>query len=131
MKFSVAMCTYNGAKYLEEQLRSLLAQQRLPDEVVICDDGSTDGTIALLEQFVANPLIPVRLFRNPVNLGFSRNFAQAIRLCQGDLIALADQDDIWYPEKLRRLEESFEQAPGMEGVFSDGNIIDDASRTLG
>ena len=131
MKFSIAMCTYNGAKYLAEQLSSLLAQQRLPDEVVICDDGSTDGTITLLEQFVVNAHFPVRLFRNPFNLGFSRNFAQAIRLCQGDLIALADQDDIWYPEKLRLLEAAFKRVPRMEGVFSDGNIIDEASRTLG
>lgn len=131
MQFSVAMCTYNGAKYLTEQLQSLATQQRLPDELVICDDGSTDGTIAILEQFAANPPFPVRLFRNPVNLGFSRNFAQAITLCYGDVIALADQDDAWYPEKLQRLELIFEQQPGIEGVFSDGQIIDDASRPVG
>lgn len=131
MQFSVAMCTYNGAKYLTEQLGSLLTQERPPDELVVCDDGSTDGTIALLQQFAASSPFPVRILENPLNLGFSRNFAQAIRLCRGDLIALADQDDLWYPAKLRRLEEIFQRELGIEGVFSDGEIVDETSRPVG
>ena len=130
MRLSVAMCTYNGEKYLGEQLESLLRQQRLPDELVVADDRSTDGTVALLLQFAATAPFPVRVVENPQNLGFSRNFAQCIALCQGDVIALADQDDVWYPEKLSRLEAIFEAEPGAEGVFSDGDILDQHSRPL-
>lgn len=131
MKFSVAMCTYNGAKYLGEQLAGLVTQHRLPDELVVCDDGSTDGTVKLLEQFATTTQFPVRLFQNPRNLGYSQNFTQAIRLCEGDVIALADQDDVWRPEKLGRLELIFKSEPSIEGVFSNGEIIDDNSRPVG
>lgn len=131
MRFSVAMCTYNGAKYLGEQLESLVTQHRLPDELVVCDDGSTDGTVKLLEHFATETPFPVRLFRNPCNLGYSRNFAQAMKLCEGDMIALSDQDDVWRPEKLGRLEQIFERQASIEGVFSDGEIIDDNSQPVG
>ncbi len=131
MQLSVAMCTYNGARYLREQLESLAGQRRLPDELVVCDDGSADGTVALLEEFAAKSPFPVRLVHNPENLGYRRNFAQAITLCIGEVIALADQDDLWYPEKLHRLEQIFQQHPGIGGVFSDGDIIDDRSRPVG
>jgi glycosyltransferase involved in cell wall biosynthesis len=131
MQFSVAMCTYNGGRYLGEQLESLLTQHRLPDELVVCDDGSTDCTVALLEKFAAKAPFPVRFFQNPLNLGYSRNFAQAMRICDGDLIALADQDDVWYPEKLRRLELIFNTEPNIEAVFSNGEVIDHNSRPVG
>ncbi len=129
-RLSVAMCTYNGARYLEEQLQSLAAQQRLPDELVACDDGSTDETVALLERFSATAPFPVRIVRNPENLGFRRNFAQALDLCTGDLIALCDQDDVWYPPKLRVLEELLARHPAAEGVFSDGDILDAQSQSV-
>ena len=131
MRISVAMCTYNGARYLGEQLESLVTQQRLPDELVVCDDGSSDGTIEILEQFVTKAPFPVRLSRNAHNLGYSRNFAQTMGLCDGEVIALSDQDDVWYPEKLKRMESIFEQYPDVEGAFSDGDIIDDNSRPVG
>ena len=131
MRFSVAMCTYNGAKHLSEQLGSLLTQQRLPDELVVCDDGSKDSTVALLEQFAHEAPFPVRVVQNPQNLGYSRNFAKAVGLCDGDLVALADQDDVWFPEKLHQLELCFEHHPDVEGVFSDGEIIGDDSRPSG
>ena len=131
MQFSVAMCTYNGIRYLGEQLESLVTQHRLPNELVVCDDGSTDGTVKLLEQFAQQAPFHVRVIQNPRNLGYSRNFAKAIRLCEGDVIALADQDDVWRPEKLNRLDLIFQREPGIEGVFSDGDIIDERSRPTG
>lgn len=127
---SVAMCTYNGSRYLTAQLSSLLRQLRPPDEVVICDDGSTDNTAALLLEFSQTAPFPVKLFRNERNLGYSRNFAQAISCCTGDIVALSDQDDIWYPQKLRRIVELFAADPRVGGVFSDGDLIGTDSQPL-
>ncbi len=127
---SVAMCTYNGATYLQAQLQSLAAQQRLPDEVVICDDGSSDGTVAIAERFGASAHFPVRIFRNEQNLGYSRNFAKAVQLCSGDLIALADQDDLWHPQKLERLGTLFAEDASHGGIFSNGDLIGPDSEPL-
>jgi glycosyltransferase involved in cell wall biosynthesis len=130
LTISVAMCTYNGARYLPEQLKSFLDQQRLPDEIVVCDDGSSDATMALLREFVSKAPFPVRLHVNPENLGYSRNFTQAVNLCSGDVIALSDQDDVWYSRKLLRLEEILAARPEAGGVFSNGDLIDTASQRL-
>lgn len=131
VRFSVAMCTFNGEQHLEEQLQSFINQQRRPEELVVCDDGSTDRTLALLESFAASAPFPVHVVRNPQNLGYTRNFVKAIGLCSGDLVALADQDDIWYPAKLRKLEDVFLKEPEVDGIFSDGDIIDGHSEPTG
>jgi len=102
---SVAMCTYNGEQYLQEQLDSIIAQTRLPNEVVVCDDGSTDATLQILDEFQETAPFPVRIYRNGTRLGPTKNFEKAIKLCSGNVIALSDQDDVWMPHKLERLEE--------------------------
>lgn|SRR6187402_543085 len=130
LRISVAMCTYNGSRYLAEQLRSLASQQRLPDELVLCDDGSLDDTVSLAEEFAREAPFVIRVIRNPQNLGYSQNFAKAIELCSGDVIALADQDDVWYPQKLERLSDLFLTYPAMGGVFSNGNLIDGNSELV-
>lgn len=104
MKISVAMATYNGERYLGEQLASLAAQTRPPDELVIMDDGSTDQTQKIVEEFARHARFPVRFDRNESNLGYTRNFLRAARRCTGSWIAFCDQDDIWLPEKLARVE---------------------------
>ena len=96
---SVAMCTYNGDKYLWEQLQSIASQTRFPHELVICDDRFTDSTTDIIRDFTGSAPFPVRLHINPANLGaaakgITRNFEQASRLCTGDLIAFCDQDDV-------------------------------------
>jgi glycosyltransferase involved in cell wall biosynthesis len=106
VRLSIALCTYNGAKFLNEQFASFAAQTRLPDELVICDDGSTDDTPSLVESFAARAPFPVRIEWNPVNLGVTENFKKAVGLCTGDLIALADQDDVWKSDKLARAVET-------------------------
>ncbi|MES2523950.1 MAG: glycosyltransferase family 2 protein [Gemmatimonadota bacterium] len=131
MRLSVAMCTYNGERFLREQLESLEAQTRLPDEVVICDDGSTDGTRAILEMFRAQAAFPVRLYFNEPNLGVLKNFEQAIRHCHGEIIALCDQDDVWLPEKLQRMEQAFVASPSAAFVFTDLDIVDEELRPVG
>lgn len=121
------MCTYNGERYLQQQLDSFLDQSRRPDELVICDDASSDATPAILEGFIARAPFPVRIVRNESNLGSTRNFVQAISLCTGDLIALSDQDDLWRRDKLRLQEAALEDAT-VGGVFSDGELIDEQSK---
>lgn len=125
------MCTYNGARYLREQLASLAAQTRLPDELVVCDDCSSDETRSLLEEFKARAAFPVRLYFNEQNLRSSKNFEKAIRLCEGELIALCDQDDVWLPEKLERTEATFAASPDVGLVFTDLEVVDENLRPLG
>jgi glycosyltransferase involved in cell wall biosynthesis len=130
-RISVALCTYNGARFLVPQLDSFLAQTRLPDELVACDDGSTDETLAILERFKGHAPFPVRLFRNDTRLGSTKNFEKAIGLCTGDLIATSDQDDVWLPEKLALSESALAGDPGRGLVFTDADVVDDDLRSRG
>ena len=130
MRISVAMCTYNGAEFLPAQLESILAQSQTPNEIVVCDDGSTDGTRALLEKFAAASTVPVSLHFNETNLGSVKNFEKAIRLCNGDIIALSDQDDVWRHNKLKLIEEAFNESTTTGLVFSDAEIVDENLRPL-
>lgn len=100
MKISVAMATYNGEHFIREQLDSLAKQTRLPDELVVTDDGSSDSTVEILEEFALVAPFPVRVHRNKNNLGYPNNFLKAASLCRGDWVAFCDQDDIWLPEKI-------------------------------
>lgn len=103
------MATFNGERYLSEQLDSLANQTTLPLELVVCDDCSNDSTIAILKKFSDRMPFPVRIQVNQQNLGFSDNFLQAASLCSGDWIAFCDQDDVWMPDKLKRIEESIQR----------------------
>lgn len=96
------MATYNGAAHLQEQLASLAMQTQLPVEVQVGDDGSTDSTIAILQEFAASAPFPVMITSNPTQLGYGENFMQAAKRCSGEWIAFCDQDDVWLPEKLAR-----------------------------
>jgi glycosyltransferase involved in cell wall biosynthesis len=125
MRISVAMCTYNGAVFLPAQLESIIGQSRKPDEIVICDDGSTDQTRTLLENFAEESSIPVSLRFNQENLGSVKNFEQAIGLCTGEVIALSDQDDVWRSDKLKLTEQAFQSVPTAGLVFSDAEIVDE------
>lgn len=128
---SVALCTYNGARYLEDQLESIAAQALAPAELVVCDDCSTDDTVPILERFAGSAPFPVRIFRNERNLGSTKNFEKAIGLCGGDLIALCDQDDIWLCGKLSEVADTFARFPGAGLVFSDARVVDCALAPLG
>lgn len=97
---SIAMATYNGAKYLREQLDSLYAQTRLPDEVVAVDDCSTDGTLEILEAY--HQKYGLSYFVNESRLGINLNFGKALSLCRGNYVAICDQDDVWFPEKIEK-----------------------------
>lgn len=130
-RISVALCTYNGERFLAQQLASISGQTRLPDELVVCDDRSTDNTVRLLREFGASAPYPVKIFENEHNVGFAANFERAIRLCEGNLIALSDQDDIWYPIRLERSTQEFTAHPEAGLVFSDADVIDDENHSVG
>lgn len=125
----VVLCTYNGGKYLRQQLESILAQTRPPEQILILDDCSKDGTVAIAQRYAkGNPRI--RLIQNETNLGFIRNFEKGITLCEMDYIALSDQDDIWLPEKLERLAAELESNPGAGMAFGNAEyIMADGTRT--
>src|SRR5262245_2492499 len=99
-RVSVALCTHNGARFLDAQLHSLAAQSQLPHELVIGDDASTDGTIEQLERFAKEVPFPVRITKNPEPVGVTENFSRTLAACSGDVLMPCDQDDVWHPEKI-------------------------------
>ena len=131
MRVSIAMATYNGSAYVAEQLDSFARQTRLPDELVICDDCSTDDTVAKVEGFAAYAPFTVRIERNPQNLATTANFGRAVDLCQGDVILLADQDDVWRPEKIETLARVFEDDASVGVAFSNARVVDAALEPMG
>jgi glycosyltransferase involved in cell wall biosynthesis len=120
---SIAMTVYNGENFLADQLISLNEQSVLPAEIVITDDGSSDETPKIIEEFGSVSKIPVKYFRNETRLGWRKNFLKATSLCQHDLIALCDQDDIWLPEKLQICQRYFHD-PAILAVHHNLRLID-------
>lgn len=129
-RISVALCTHNGGSFLKELLDSLDAQTVRPAELIVCDDVSIDETLDILKDFERHASFPVKIYCNPVRLGVVRNFDQAIRRCSGQIIALSDQDDIWYPEKLARLVPKLAE-PGCYATFCNADVVDEALRPMG
>ena len=96
-KMSIALCTYNGELFLQEQLDSYINQTLLPNELVINDDCSTDSTVAIINDFVKNAPFLCKI--NEANLRLTKNFERAIVRSTGDYIFLSDQDDVWKKDK--------------------------------
>ena len=130
MKISVALCTYNGEKFLSEQLESILQQSVKPNEIIICDDGSKDSTVKILKNSESNHSNIIQVHQNAVNLGFVKNFEKAISLCLGEIIFLSDQDDIWKENKIERFIETFENNPDCTYVFSNAEATDEIGGNL-
>lgn len=115
---SIALATYNGAKFLRQFLNSIVAQTWADWEIIACDDGSTDETVEILKEY--QTLYPITIFVNPTHLGHSQNFGKAISLCEGTWIALADQDDIWERNKLEILVKGIQ---AFDVICSDAVLI--------
>lgn len=122
---SVAMCTYNGTRFLKEQLDSILSQTLPPDEIVICDDCSTDGTAELAKTLLTKWSGKWQVVENETNLGFRRNFEKAIQLCHGDLIFLSDQDDVWLPKKIEIMTQVLKAHPNIMLAFHDAELVNE------
>ena len=130
-KVSIALCTYNGERFLQEQLDSITNQTRLPDEVVVGDDGSVDRTLKILENWAKTVPFPVRIQANVENVGYTKNFEQTLLRCVGDVIFLSDQDDVWMPEKLEKMIQVFETRPEVGLVYCGANTMDQNGKELG
>jgi len=127
VRISVALCTRDGLPFVREQVASVLAQTRPADQLVVSDDASSDDTVRVVEAAVgaagdAAPALVV--LRNDPPLGVTRNFEQALLATDGDLLVLCDQDDVWEPDRLARLEERFRVEPGLDALFGDAVIVD-------
>ena len=123
---SIALCTYNGEAYLREQLDSIVDQSYPAIELIAVDDCSSDNTLKILEEYAAKyPYIQV--FVNPQNLGYIRNFEKALRLCNGDFIALSDQDDIW---DLRKIEKQVKAIGNHLLIYHDSEFVDQNGQSL-
>jgi glycosyltransferase involved in cell wall biosynthesis len=126
---SVALCTYNGEKYIRQQLDSILSQSMFVDEIVICDDCSKDSTCTILESY-AYRFPQIRLIKNEKNVGFRKNFENALIECKGDFIFFSDQDDLWHGDKVKKTVD-YLNGSGNYGVFSDGILIDQDNNEMG
>ena len=126
MTISVLMTTYNGEKYIKKQLESIQIQSYQPQEVLIFDDGSTDNTIKIIEEFINkygnNNIYVLKI--NEKNLGFNKNFMMNSKLCKGEIVVFSDQDDIWKINKLEEINRLFEKRKEVKAVATRYVFID-------
>ncbi|MFN8050242.1 MAG: glycosyltransferase family 2 protein [Acidimicrobiales bacterium] len=130
-RVSVVLATFNGERYLQQQLDSLRQQWRTPDELIVVDDGSTDRTLQLVRRFAEQAPFRVVVMDRPQHRGTNETFGEAISLATGDVIVTCDQDDRWYPDKISLLVESLEAQPDAFIAFSDAGLIDAEGRSIG
>lgn len=139
LEVSVALCTYNGAAFLREQVRSICQQTRPPVEIVLSDDASRDASIEVVRSTVAECAaerpeampIALRVFENAQALRVVKNFEQAISACTSELIALSDQDDVWMPDRLEKMVARFEQDDELVLLHTDARLVDSNRHDLG
>lgn len=127
---SVALCTYNGERYIEEQICSIINQTYKVDEIVVCDDGSTDKTVEIINNIITKHNAPINLNINEKTLRVCSNFEKAVSLCHGNIIFLSDQDDVWKPNKVETLVSWFAKHPDKSVVFTDAELIGENGSTL-
>jgi glycosyltransferase involved in cell wall biosynthesis len=125
---SVALTTFNGERFIDEQLRSIAAQEPPPSELVIGDDGSTDRTLARIESSLAGATFPVRVLSGG-HVGLRRNVERVIEACRAPVIALSDQDDVWLPGRLASISDAFAD-PAVTLWHSDADLIDEEGQSL-
>lgn len=124
---SIAVCTYNGQRFLVEQLDSLIGQSHSNTEIIVVDDCSKDNTLAILRQYEERHA-NFKVYQNDQNLGYIKNFEKAISLCNGDYIALCDQDDIW---DLNKIELQLATIGDSALTYHDSEFVDDRGHSLG
>lgn len=132
MAVSVCIATYNGKRFVESQLLSIMKQTRQPDEVILCDDRSEDGTAEMVREFIDRHDLKARwrLVENQENRGYPKNFYYAMGLCKGDVVFLGDQDDVWEETKIERMLSVFDQCPAASVVACKFGLIDGEGRKI-
>ena len=132
MTVSVCMGTYNGETYIEQQLNTILRQTKAPEEVILCDDGSTDNTVSIVERFIRKNGLDGKwkLYRNKINKGYPSNFYYACSLCNEEIVFLADQDDIWKNDKIEKMCRVMEKNPGAKSVCCKFNLMDEKEQEI-
>ena len=125
---SVCMATYNGERYIKQQIASILPQLGPNDELIISDDGSTDGTLGIIRELQMRHSA-IALYTGP-GCGVIKNFENALRRAQGDYIYLSDQDDVWLEDKVARVQREL-QKPGVDLVVHNGMLVDSKLDELG
>lgn len=131
MTCAVVIATYNGEKYIKEQLYSIIKQSRKPDNIIVIDDQSSDDTSSIAEAILRKHDIPFKVIVNKKNLGPTRNFFEAINYINEEVIFFSDQDDIWLPEKIMKMMMLFEQDNKCSMVICDSYIwggLDDGKK---
>ena len=123
-RVSVVLATYNGERYLQEQLESLTDQTRLPDELVAVDDDSLDATVAILEDFARDAPFDVEVVARKRHHGTAATFGEAMRRATGDILMICDQDDHWHPSKVATLAQTMSAHPSSYLAFSDSRLVD-------
>ena len=130
-RISVVLATYNGERHVREQVRSILRQTRRADEIVVGDDGSSDATLSIVDEELRAAGVTGSIVVNERRRGPAANFGEGITRATGDILVLADQDDVWVADKLERIERAFAENPDAVAVFSDAQLVDGAGRLLG
>ena len=130
LTISIALCIFNGENFLREQLLSIQKQDLLPDELVICDDASTDCSLQIAKEFAKIAPFKVVVISNSNNIGYVKNFERAISFCIKDIVFMCDQDDIWAPSKLITVMTIFNAEPSVGLILHDFSLIDSNNRLL-
>lgn len=128
---SVAIASYNGESYIEEQLKSIINQTYRVSEIVICDDCSTDRTVQLATEVLKNSGIQFNILLHDENQGVVSSFFEAIRACNGEIIFLADQDDVWKPQKVEVFLSRFAEDKSYALCFSNAELVDASLQPMG
>lgn len=135
LSVSVALCTRNGARFVERQLQSILAQTVPVSQIVVSDDASTDDTLAIVDRVLDGPqrsgTIEVAVLSNAEALGVAGNFEQAILACSSELVALSDQDDEWHKERIERMLAAFDRDPETTLLHSNARLVDERGAVIG
>jgi hypothetical protein len=131
MRVSIALATFNGERFLGEQLDSFLRQTRMPDELCVSDDCSDDGTLNILESFQSRAPFPVRIISSGKRLGANLNFENAVSSCGGDVILFSDQDDVWLPRHVEVLADLIESDSGIVAAASNSKYVTEALAETG
>lgn len=124
---SVAMATYNGEKFISQQLESIINQTVIPDEIIVCDDNSSDKSIEIINKILGNTNINYKIIRHDVNKGLVRSFRDAIDMSTGDIVFLCDQDDVWIQDKIEKVVSSFDEKDCVLAIsnayLTDDNLV--------